>query len=62
MYDGVLVYSRFANLTNTTNNGSKIFNAARNSVTLGVFIFVLLGKNIGRQTATRIHEQKMIER
>jgi len=23
-----------------------------------VFIFVLLGKNIGRQTATRIHEQK----
>jgi len=23
-----------------------------------LFIFVLLGKNIGRQTATRIHEQK----
>ena len=23
-----------------------------------VFIFVLLGKNIGRQTATRIHEQR----
>jgi len=23
-----------------------------------VFIFVLLGKNIGRQTATRKHEQK----
>src|SRR6218665_3896328 len=23
-----------------------------------MFIFVLLGKNIGRQTATRIHEQK----
>jgi len=23
-----------------------------------VFIFVLLGKNIGRQTATRTHEQK----
>jgi len=25
-----------------------------------VFIFVLLEKNIGRQTATRIHEQKAI--
>ena len=25
---------------------------------LGVFIFVLLGKYIGRQTATRIHEQE----
>ena len=25
-----------------------------------VFIFVLLGKNIGRQTATRIHEQKAL--
>jgi len=23
-----------------------------------LFIFVLLGKNIGRQTSTRIHEQK----
>jgi len=23
-----------------------------------LFIFVLLGKNIGRQTATRIHEQR----
>ena len=23
-----------------------------------VYIFVLLGKNIGRQTATRVHEQK----
>jgi len=23
-----------------------------------LFIFVLLGKNIGRQTATRIHDQK----
>ena len=28
------------------------------SLYLSVFIFVLLGKNIGRQTATRIHEQK----